>query len=564
MSSYPLGYDAKGLAAVVVIFDIDGNEFKRYEMAQVATNPIQEFSFTGLTIAMGINSNHGKIDIFIDDRNRELIETINSDIFSLFKAGFTIQIFLGKDPSSLNLWVFAVLQDIDLIYETGLFSQHLQCYGYGIRTQQRLSIMKRSQIREDDGITPDETDESTFISNLFKDTLTQTSHLAAPGLGQLDITTENVEEIAIAIPEYTKNIVSFGSILTELASMGYCYYGIDQNKKAFLFKRGEVDSGFLVSNDVTNTSIDTANWNPDKLMFFRNRPVTIHDMTSDSGYSILHFVGSQRLFVDHKEQAVTNDLDTSLQFSAFPFTPKTDNVAEVSVFLGTTSGAITADLQIAIVGADSVGKPSLTNVRKSIVLTAEKLAEEVINPGGFIIVKFDKIPVSHDETLFVVLFKTTNAITELVGGFNAGSGEYFTSPDGTDGSWSDAQTGQPAFITYNSKNVRIIGENTVTAQNLLTKEGIVNVPDTPNETTILAIAQAMLTAKSKIVRNFDPVDVSAPTLPPELGKTIRLIDVILGLDTDVDLIAYSLSIDATDDTNRGATTIKLTFQEQYS
>jgi len=563
MSSYPLGYDAKGLAAVVVIFDIDGNEFKRYEMPQVVTNPIQEFSLTGLTIAMGINSNHGKIDIYIDDRDRQLIETVDSDIFSLFKAGFTIEIFLGKDSSSLNLWVLAVLQDIDLVYETGLFSQHLQCYGFGIRTQQRLSILKRSQIRESDGITPDETDTSTFISNLFKDTLTQTSHLAAPGLGQLDITVENVEEIAIAIPEYTKNIVSFGSILTELASMGYCYYGIDQNKKAFLFKRGEVDSGFLVSNDVTNTSIDTANWNPDKLMFFRNKPVTIHDMTSDSGYSILHFVGSQRLFVDHNEQAANADLQTGDAFHAFPFVPTTDNVAEISVALGTDTGNITGDLQIAIVG-DNGGFPSLTNVRKSIVLTAAKLAEEVKNPLGFIIIKFDKIPVSHNEKLYVVLFKTTNAFGELVGNYQSGAtGEYFVSSDGSDGTWTSFP-GQPALITYNSKNVRIIGENTVTAQNLLTKEGIVNVPDTPNETTILAIAQAMLTAKSKIVRNFDPVDVSAPTLPPELGKTIRLIDVILGLDTIVDLIAYSLSIDATDDTNRGATTIKLTFQEQYS
>lgn len=560
--SYPLGYDAKGLAAVVIIYDIDGVEFKRYEMPQVAASPIQEFSLTGFTISMGINSNHGKIDIYIDDRNRQLIETIDSNIFSLFKPGFTIEIFLGKDSSSLNLWVLAVLQDIDLIYETGLFSQHLQCYGYGIRTQQRLSIMKRSQIRESDGITPDQTDISTFISNLFKDTLTQTSHLAAPGLGPLDITVENVEEIAIAIPEFTKNIVSFGSILTELASMGYCYYGIDQNKKAFLFKRGEVDSGFLVSNDVNDIGIETANWNPDKLMIFRNKPVIIHDMTSDSGYSILHFVGSQRLFVDHNEQSANADLQTSIDFHAFPFTPATDNVAEISVALGTDTGNITGDLQIAIVG-DSGGFPSLTNVRKSIVLTAEKLAEEVKNPLGFIIVKFDKIPVSHNEKLYVVLFKTTNAFGELVGNYQTGSGEYFTSADGSDGSWSSSP-GEPAFITYNSKNVRIIGENTVTAQNLLTKEGIVNVPDTPNETTILQIAQAMLTAKSKIVRNFDPVDVSAPTLPPELGKTLRLIDVITGLDTDVDLIAYSLSIDATDNSNRGATMIKLTFQEQYS
>lgn len=563
--SYPIAYDARGLATIVTISDIDDVEVARYEMPQVVVGtPTQDFSLTGVTLNMGINANHGKVDIYIDDRDRNLIETKGGDIFSVFKAGFTVRVFLGKDPTTVNLWVTSVLQDIDLVYETGLFTQHLQCFGYGIRTQQRLSLLKRSQERESDGLTPDQTDTSTSISNLFKDTLTQTSHLAAPGLGQLDITTELVQDININIPEFTKNIVSLGSILTELAAMGFAYYGVNAFKQAFLFRRGQVSSGFLISNDVTTPiSVNTSNWNPDKLMFFRNQPVVIHDASSDSAYSILHFVGSQKLFVDYNTQAHDSDLSTGFQFNAFPFFPETDNVAEIALFLSNLIGTITDDLQVTIVGADSAGiKPDSANIRKSIILTKEQLQEEINLTGKFFIIKFDKIPVTHGEKLFVLVPKNTNASSALNISYQSGLGERFISSDGV--TWSDPIEGEGAFITYNSKNIRIIGEDTVASQNLLTKEGIVNSPDTPNQTTILLIAQAQLQARSKIVRNYEPVQVSAPTLPPELGKTIRLIDVILGIDTEVDLIGYSLSIDAFADTNRGATTMTVILQEQFT
>lgn len=564
--SYPLGYDPRGLCAIVTIQDIDDVEVARYEMPQVVAGaPTQDFVLLGVNLNMGINSNHGQIDVFIDDRDREQTEIINGREFSIYKAGFTVKVFCGKDETSLSLWALGVLQDVDLMAETGLLTQALRCLGYGVRTQQRFSIMNRTQKRLlTDGITPDPSDKSTYVSQIFKDTLEKTDHLATPGLGQLDITTENVDEIPIAIPEYHKNLVSFGSILTEMASMGYCFYGVDQFKKAYLFKRGSKASAFLISNDVTNPAGITANWDPDKLMFFRNRPLLFHDTSTDSAHSILHFVGSQKLFVDYNQQIKDAEIDTAIRFNAFPFTPETDNVAEIGLFL-LTLNPIDADLEIAIVGDDGTGSPNINNLRKSIIIKKEQLTEELTPSGIFFNLKFDKIPVTHGEKLFLIILKSANTNSDAVSltyeptDF---SDNFFDSSDGGI-TWIE-RAGTGTMITYNSKNTRIIAENTVAAKKLIPKEGTVTMPDTPNQETVLQIAQAMLETLSKIVRNYDPISVSAPTTQPELGKTIRLIDVTPGTDTNANLIGYQLSINALDQSNRGAATIKLILQEQFS
>lgn len=562
--SYPPSYNANPLQAIVVIKNLAGTEVYRYEMPNiVAAAAVQNFPMTGVSISAGVNENYGTATIFINDNTRAFIENIGGVPLSLFKSGWTIEIFCGKDVASVSLWALAIIQDVHLTFGTNSLFQELHCNLYGIRLQQRLSLMQRSQDRlNTDLITPDPADESTFISQLFIDTLTKTDHLAAPGMGQLDITTGNVNTIAISIAEYQKNLVSFGSILSELASMGFCYYGVDANKVAYLYKRQQVDSGFLISNDVNPAPTDTSNWNPNKLMIFRNRPIVIRDQTSDSGYSILHAVGSQRLQVDHSNTTAKNaDLNTNANFYAFPFTPIGDNIAEISIRLARNS-VIASDLQVSIVG-EVAGKPNLSNVRKAVVIRAARLEDEIILAGKFLNIKIDKIPVARGEKLFVVLGKTTNAAANaLVAPYNTGSGSYFESSDGI--TWGAAQTGNYLFITYNSKSVRIIAENGIASKTLLPKEGILNLPDTPNVDTVLKILEAILESVTKVIRNFEPITVSPPTSPPELGKSFRLIDIITGMDTEMDLIAWDLSINTNDESNRGATEMTVHFQGEYT
>jgi len=559
--SYPLNHNARGLAAILVVFDLTGTEMYRYEMPSVAVTPVQNFPFTGVDLNMGINENSGLISIFIDDRDKNFIENIGGDIRSKFKPGWTIQIFCGKEPASVTLWALAVLQDIDLNYDTNNFFQTLHCNGYGIRLQHRYSIMKRSQKRLADAITPDPADVSTYVSQLFKDVLIDTDHLATQGLGQLDITTGNVQEIAIPIAEFDKNIVSFGTILTELAVMGFAWYGVDQNKVAFLYKKGEVSSGFLVSNDTSPEPNDTSLWATDKRMFFRNMPNIIHDQSSDSAFSILQAVGAQRLVVDHDKQVhTTSDIDTNNAIFAFKFVPIVDNVAQIIVFLS-SSGAIGSDLIVSIVG-ESGGNPNLLNIRKSVTINSAQLQKEIDVTGKFFKIRFDKIPVTKGETLFVVFSKTTNVgVNALNLSYEAGTGNYFRSTDGG-ASWT-TPAGEPAFVTYSSKNTRIIAESATTTGKLLPKEAIINLPDTPTEQAVFQVLESLLQTLTKVIRNYDPITVSTPNVPPELGKSIRLINTNLSMDTEVDLIGYSLSINAHDNSNRGATEMQLMFQGIY-
>lgn len=559
--SYPLNHNARGLAAIVVFFDLTGAEVFRYEMPSLAVTPVQNFPFTGVDLNFGINENHGAILVYIDDRDNNFTENIGGDIRSKFKSGWTVKIFCGKEPASVNLWALGVLQDVDLNYQTNLFNQTIICFGYGIRTQHRLSIMKRSQERlESDAITPDPADTTTHVSELFKDVLTDIDHLAAQGLGQLDITTGNVNDIPIPIAEFDKNIVTFASILSELAIMGFAWWGVDQNKVAFLYKRGEVSSGFLVSNDTSPEPNDTANWNADKRMFFRNFPNTIHDLTSDSAFSILQAVGAQRLTVDHNEQAYDADIDTNNKINAFKFVPVVDNVAQITVQMASVS-PITSDLVVSIVG-ESGGNPNLANVRKTVTINHAQLDKELDAAGKQFKIRFDKIPVTKGEILFVVFSQTNNVgLNALTLAYQSTSGNFYQSEDGG-ASWT-TPPGEPAFITYNSKNTRIIAESATTIDNLLPKEAIVNLPDTPTEQTVFQILESMLETLTKVIRNYEPIIVSPPTIPPELGKSIRLLDVKLNIDTEVDLIGYSLSINALDNSNRGATNMTLNFQGIY-
>jgi len=559
--SYPLNHNARGLAAIVVFFDLTGAEVYRYEMPSVATTPVQNFPFTGVDLNFGINENHGTIIIHIDDRDKNFIENIGGDIHSKFKPGWTVKIFCGKEPASVNLWALGILQDIDLNYQTNLFNQTIICFGYGIRTQHRLSIMKRSQRRlATDAITPDPTDTTTHVSELFKDVLTDTDHLAAQGLGQLDITTGNITDIPIPIAEFDKNIVTFASILSELAIIGFAWWGINQNKVAFLYKRGEVSSGFLVSNDTSTGPNDTANWNANKRLFFRNFPNLIHDQTSDSAFSTLQAVGAQRLIVDHNKQLHDGDIDTNLGIHAFKFVPVVDNIAQITIHLASVL-PITSDLIVSIVG-ESDGDPNLSNVRKTVTINHAQLNKEIDASGKQFKIRFDKIPVTTGETLFAVFNQTNNVGTNALSvQYKQNTGIYHTSTDGGT-SWTDS-TGEPALITYNSKNTRIIAESATTINNILPKEAIVNLPDTPTEQTVFQILESMLETLTKVIRNYEPIVVSTPTIPLELGKSVRLLDVKLGIDTEVDLVGYSLTINAHENSNRGTTNMTLTFQGVY-
>ena len=64
--------------------------------------------------------------------------------------------------------------------------------------------------------------------------------------------------------------------------------------------------------------------------------------------------------------------------------------------------------------------------------------------------------------------------------------------------------------------------------------------------------------------NYEPLLITPPTLPLEVGKTIRIVDVNSGFDRSLDLVGFELIFNAYDpNTALGASEMKIILQEIY-
>jgi len=567
-SFFPLGYDVSALSPILVIKDLDGIEQFRYETPQViAGTPVQDFQLVGGLLKKGVNTDHGSFTFNIRDDNQLLIDKDTPIFASKIKQGWEVELFLGKDPTTVNLWFRGIINVVKSNTQTKTFTLSITCFGYGVITASRYSSMNRTQIKLDDEVTPDPADLSTKNTELFKDVLEDTDHLTLPGLGLLDIIPSDVEDLPPQMGDYRKNFVTLGSELNELAQMVGAYWGVNADKTAFLRQRGSLNSDFLITNDVDNASLTTINWNQQKIAFTKADQVLIRrDSTQSSGVTVMHGVGSQKQIVDHEQTTSDNLIDLSLKNYAFPFIPEKDNISQVSLYL-VRAGVLTAPLVISIVGEnpDVLGTPNFLDLRETKIIQAATLEIELSITDRNIDIKFNKIPVTVGEQLFLVLEKSANDLTFLTGEYlqdvtPPGPPFYYESDDLE--TWIP-QNGDPRFITYQSKTVRIVGQNTTTQKFLRPKESIVTLPDQPDEETILAIFESILEAQSKIISNYEPVTITPPTLPIEMGKCVRFIDVNSGFDRELDVVSYELMINAYDKNSIGATEMKITFQEIY-
>lgn len=560
--SFQSGYDPTPLAAIVIIKDLKGIEQFRYEMQQVVNGtPVQDFDLVGGILKGGLNTDFGSFIFFIRDDNQLLIEKSIPVFPSKIGQGWEIELYFGKNPTNVNLWYRGIINLIQTITQTKTTNITVTSFGYASLTAFRYSSMNRTQKKLADGITPDPADTSTKNTELFKDVFADTDHLAVPGLGLLDIIPSQVEDLPPQLGDYRKNFVTLGSEANELTQMIGSYWGVNPDKTAYLRERGSQSSGYLITNDVNPPSLATQNWNQEKIAFIKSGALVRRDSTQDTGVTIVHGIGSQRLSKDYDNQVVAdNALDLSLTHYAMPFDPQHDNVQQVSIFLART-GPITEPLVVRIVGSDDQGDPDSNDIRETKILPAALLEKELASGNRFIDIRFNKINVTKNETLFFAIAPAANGPGILQLDYDdGGPDKYFTSPDLVN--WAQ-NNGDVKMITYSSKTVRIVGQNTTTAKFLRPKEIVATLPDHPDEETILAIFESILETQSKVVLNYEPILITPPTLPLELGKTIKIQDVNNGFDREMDLMGYELEFNAFDKNNLGASELKIIIQEIY-
>ncbi len=563
--SIPLGHDLSPLACIIIIKEFSGDPQFQYEMPQVVTGtPLQQFQFKGGTLIRGINTDHGSFDFDITDNDESLTDKSILSFPSRIKQGWEIELYLGKSPTTVNLWYRGIIHSVKSIKQTNTNTVTVKSYGYGILLASRYSSINRTQQKLTDGITPDPTDNTTKVTQLFKDVLLDTDHLEVPGLGLLDIIPGDIDDLPLKLGDYRKNLVTLGSILNELAQMIGAVWGVDPDKTVFLHQRGSKDSGFLITNDVVDTSLLTNNWDQEKLAFIKSSQLTQNDSSLDSAITTIIGIGSQRQIVDHNKTADDNAVFLEEEHHAFLIEPKKDNISQISLFL-VRAAPITEGLIISIVGENKAipGTPDFTDLRETKIFPKELLEKQLAPPvvERYVDIKFNKIPVTKGEILFIVIKQTTNPVTFLSIPYLEDEGTYFVSSDLEN--WGDAISGEAKLITYQSKTVKIRGQNTTTQKFLRPKEQILTLPDKPDEQTVLAIMESALESRSKIIRNYDPITITPTTLPIKIGQCIRYRDVNSGFDRVLDVVGFSLTINAYDKNNLGATEMKLDLQEIY-
>lgn len=519
--------------------------------------PRQDFELTGWQIQSGINTNHGIGMIRIRDDKNSMFASNRIRIGN----GWTLLVELGKSPSGLELWFAGVIRQPEIVRPSaGKQDIVVTAIGWGSITARRIANINKFQRRLDNGISLDATDGSTSISELFKTLLRNYWHMSLPGIGPPEgITMHDVRDIDIQLPDFQRRHQTVAVMLNELAEIAGAYWGIGPDRDAYLHLRGQEDSGFLITSDLT--ALLTRGWNQRKIMYIANRHFGFQDSTLDSGYTIAHGLGAQYAQVDYEQTAADAQLDLSTHHHAFPFEPRHDNVSRITMFLSKSSGDLLSPLHVSIIGAADDGTPNLDDVRQSAEIPAERLNEELV-AGRYVEIQFDFIPVTHGEKLFALVEKYDGqggAVPSI--DYQTGGGTYYRSADGS--AYSE-YTGNPKMRSYASKTVHIVGQNTTLSRFRRTAESVFAMDDFPDEQSALIAFEGILESLGRTRRIYNPVTVSAPDSRPRLGASARLVDVLNGLDATVNLISYTIGTDAEiPEGPLGAYSMVISFEEWF-
>ena len=371
-------YDISELSPKIIITDRTGVEKYRYEttVTTASVSPQQDFTLSELKVHNGSNTDYGYAILKIDDRDNLLTDTANNIRDSKIERQWDIQIYFGKSQPLLQRWFYGKIFDVDIV-RPFTNQQHLilSCIGWGAVLRDRITNIKRFQGKAADGITVDNTNTTTKVSELVKDIIEDTDHQADHGLDNSDlgITANNIQDIDVKLPDLQKSFATYATALSELSSSGNAMFGVDADRDLFLRDPGSVDSGFLFTNDLAGATAQ--NWDSSRIGYLINASQSWRDSSFDGAYSFLHGLGANSVKIDQQNSGSENAVRTSnTSYVGIPFTPQQDNIGKLALRLAKT-GTPTTPLTVTIcnVNASDSNSPKLTSPRKTISLDASRI-----------------------------------------------------------------------------------------------------------------------------------------------------------------------------------------------
>ena len=559
-------YDPNPLHPQIYITDSAGNRVYTFISKQLVSNPTQQFKLRSFNINLGLGDDFGSSVLLIHDHNNIFTDSTDPNRASIIGREWGIEIYLGHSLATSYRAFYGKIKDV-VIQRPGTNLQlvTLICVGWGIILRERLSRLTRSQAKQSDGVTLDDTDTSTRIDNLILDLFRKKDHQVDDNITQLTNITAQTSTTgngicedctAIKLSQVTYTLASYAQIISNLVGITNSTWHINQDRALVVQDPGAHDSGILITNDLNSTI--SQNWDYRKIGYILNAPITWTDTSADTWYSFIHGYGHfapKLVASDGQTPNASYNLDP--KWFAIPFTVPSDNIFKIAIRANKT-GTLTSDGKVEIWGDSGGSGPDSGDIRRSILLNKTTLnALGTTTPSQWFEIPIKpRLDVNANEQLYIVFPQYGTATNTFNVDYKTAVGTYWDSSNGT--TWV-SKIGTPAFRVYDARRLVSTLENTYVASQISEpRERMFPIRADMEEQTV---RQTLLQAGDLLgrqKRTYGNIIVSPIDSRIELNTFCNIVDAKTGLNTKANIVGLSMSCEAEE---QGVNKIELQLDE---
>jgi hypothetical protein len=552
MTALTPNYNPNPLHPRIVITNLTGGSAYTFESKELNPSGTQDFQLEAMRLHLGIDDDFGFLQLVIHDHSNALSDLTDDSRPGLIGREFGVQLYLGKSTATEERWFYGKIKDFTINRPTtGVQTISLTCVGWGVILRERMSRLVRNQAKTADGVTLDDTDDSTKISELILDLFQDRDHYIDNNIAQLSgitaqtsTTGNGIDEQATSgkIANVNFNVASFAQIISNLAGVANTTWHINGDKFLVVQDPEASDSGFLFTNDLAKTEATT--WDDTKIGYILNAPLEWKDSSADMLYNFVHGFGHFAPGLSVSEETApdaADNLDT--EWHAIPFIPTSDNIAKISI-RSIKTGKPAEDGSIQIWGDTGGSGPDPNDVRYKKLLNTETLNKlGFATPANWLEIPIKpRLQVTPEEQLYLVFPKNGDSSNTFSVNYTAGSGVYWDSTDGT--TWV-SRVGKSSYRIYEARTLITTVEN-IDATTFLPepRERIFPIRADLEEQTVRETLIAASEVLGKQRRTYGTVTVSPVTARIPLSTFCQLRDAKTGLSVKANIVGIDLVADS--------------------
>ena len=553
MTALTPNYNPNPLHPRIIITNLTGGSAYTFESAQLSATPTQDFKLEALNLHLGIDDDFGFLQLVIHDHDNTLTDLTDNDRPGVIGREWGIQLFLGKTLALEERWFYGKIKDLAISRPTtGIQTISITCVGWGIILRERMTRLVRNQAKEADGITLDDTDTSTKISELILDLFNDKDHQIDDNMPQISnitaqtsTTGNGIDEAATSgkIANVNFTVASYAQVISNLSGIANTTWHVNPDRALIIQDPESIDSGFLFTNNLGNIKATT--WDYNKIGYVLNAPLEWKDSSADMLYNFVHGFGHFAPGVSVSETTAPDAADNlNSELHAIPFIPTSDNVVKIAVRSIKTGTPVAGSIKI--LGGTVGGGPDPADIRYTKALNASLLNKlGTTTPATWLEIPITpRLQVTPGEQLFIVFTRTGDASNTISVNYTAGSGVFWDSIDGV--TWT-SRVGKSSYRVYEARKLVTTVEN-VSASEFLAepRERIFPIRADLEEQTVRATLIAASEVLGKQRRTYGTVIVSPVTSRIPLGTYCTLEDGKTGLSVKANIVGVDIQAGSSD------------------